>query len=94
MYVLRVNNGNEEDLERAIKVLKENGFDVTKDSALKIACFEEACSIIDDKYSHLNMSDKDSLADCLTHELFFNSDKIFDEEYMDSLAKNIVEIME
>lgn len=93
MYVLRIESEEKKDLERAVEILRGNGINASIDSALKIVCFEEACSIVDNQYDHLNQNQRQELVDDLTDELYLSSESIFDEEYMNDLARDSAKII-
>lgn len=93
MYVLTIESDEMKDLEKAVEILKKKGINAGIESALKLACFEEACSIVDNEYDDLTESKRQELVDILTEEFHSSSESIFDENYMGDIARDSVKLI-
>lgn len=96
MSIITVNENGKKNIEEAVKLLKENGFDVNIESPLRIFLKEEANFRLDNNVSlndeqqllYNNMSpEKQEFISSVVAEEYFDSECIFDCEALDEIAR-------
>lgn len=96
MSIITVNENGKKNIEEAVKLLKENGFDVSIESPLRKFLKEEADFRLDNNLSlndeqqllYNNMSpEKQEFISSVVADAYFDSECIFDYEAFDEIAR-------